>query len=67
MPPEVLQRVRGALLIDRVAPNTKETIRDFVRSGPIKGLVNGSERIWNTTAQRVDNAVGTKLAGGGPI
>jgi len=64
---EVLQRVKGALLIDRIAPNTRETVRDLIAHGPVRAVVNGTDRIWNTTAQRVDNAAGTKLSSGGPV
>jgi len=64
---EYLQRAKGALMLDKPVPNIKETLREFVRNGPIEGGRTGVQRVWNTNMQRIDNIAGTKLSQGGPI
>jgi len=64
---EVLNRAKSALMIERVPTNAKSIVRTAIAHGPIKALVEGSDTVWNTNAQRIDNLVGTKLAGGGPV
>jgi len=64
---EVLNRVKGALMVERIPANIRATARMGIAHGPLKMIVEGSDLVWNTNAQRVDNVAGTKLASGGPL
>jgi hypothetical protein len=54
-------------MLDKPVPNFKDTVRETVKNGPIEGGRTGVQRVWNTNMQRIDNLLGTKLSGGGPL
>ncbi len=65
--PEIVGRVKSALMLDRPVPNLKATVSDLFAHGPITAVVGGVDRVWNTMGQRVDNIAGTHISSGGPL
>jgi len=65
--PDILGRVRTAIKPDRPVKNAKTFLRTFVAKGPFKAIVDGSEAVWSTNMERIDDVVGSQLSRGGPI
>jgi hypothetical protein len=64
---DVLNRIKGAAMVDKPVSNLKDTLRETFRNGPIEGVRTGVQKVWNTNMQRIDNIAGTKLSQGGPL
>lgn len=64
---EIINRAKGALMLDKIPQNTKAIGRSLISHGPIVAIVEGSGLVWNTMGSRVDSIAGTKLSQGGPL
>jgi len=64
---DILGRVRSAVKPDRPVKNIKLTLRTLVAHGPLRAAVDGSDAVWSTNMERIDDLAGTQLSRGGPI
>lgn len=63
--PEILGRVRGALMLDRPVKTVKTVAKTLIAKGPITAVYTGVETVWNNMGQRIDHVAGTQIAQGG--
>lgn len=64
---QVLDKARGALMLDEVPKTIRSAGRDFVAHGPITAVINVVDRGWNNMGRRIDHIAGTNLSQGGPL
>ncbi len=64
---QVLDRARGALMLDEVPKTARDTGRTFVAHGPLTAGINLVDKVWNNMGRRIDHLAGTNLSQGGPL
>jgi hypothetical protein len=64
---QILDRARGALMLDRPRQNFMAAGRELVSNGPIEGFRTAVKDVWHTQTERIDTVAGTKLSNGGPF